>query len=382
MKLNFVVRSSKARKNGLCPIELSIIINGERRVISLDRQINPKHWNAKSQTVRNNPEINAYLQAIITKAYITQTDMLKLGMIFNINTFIQAFKFGVTPSISIINLYEKHNNNYQQKVNNSQVSKATLGKYQKALDYLKQYIQSIYHTQDLDVSSITPEFIEGHMSYLLQFMENNSAVKIMKRLKKILLIAIEEGYIQNNPFKLKFKEDKVIHNPLSTTQLQEIRNYLIINSSSTQRLINVGYCFLFQCYTGLSYCDMASLTKDNIKDGMIIINRQKTNVQSVIPLLPQAKEILERYDYKLPVLSNQKYNSYLKEIQDICKIPQTLHSHLARHTFATQLLNNNVPLPVIARCMGHSTTKITEKTYAKLHNETVYHSVMAIQNAI
>lgn len=78
MKLNFVVRSSKVRKNGLCPIELSIIINNDRKVISLDRQINPKHWNQKSQTVRNNPEINAYLQAIIQKAYITQTDMLNL----------------------------------------------------------------------------------------------------------------------------------------------------------------------------------------------------------------------------------------------------------------------------------------------------------------
>ena len=67
---------------------------------------------------------------------------------------------------------------------------------------------------------------------------------------------------------------------------------------------------------------MVNLTKYNIKDNLIIINRQKTDIQSVIPLLPQAKEILEKYDYKLPILSNQKINLYLNELQDICNIPQ------------------------------------------------------------
>ena len=116
MKLNYVVRQSKVRKNGLAPVELSIIINNDRKVISLDRQINPKHWNPKSQTVRNNPEINTYLQAITQKAYNTQTEMLQLGMTFNINTFIEAFKNGVTPSISLLNIYKQHNKQYEQQI--------------------------------------------------------------------------------------------------------------------------------------------------------------------------------------------------------------------------------------------------------------------------
>lgn len=367
MKLNYVVRQSKVRKNGLAPVELSIIINNDRKVISLDRQINPKHWNPKSQTVKNNPEINTYLQAITQKAYNTQTEMLQLGMTFNINTFIEAFKNGVTPSISLLNIYKQHNKQYEQQYTKNLISKTTYLKYQKALEYLQLYIQSIYHTQDIDVTKITPSFVDNHYTFLLNYMNHNSAIKIMKRLKKVIQLAIDEGYISTNPFKMKLTETKIEHNPLSQQQINIIKNKQI----DIKRIDNIRNIFLFQCFTGLAYCDMVNLTKDNIKDNLIIINRQKTDIQSVIPLLPQAKEILEKYDYKLPILSNQKFNLYLKELQSICNIPQNLHCHLARHTYATLLINAGVNISTIARAMGHSNTRITEKTYAKLNNETV-----------
>lgn len=117
-----------------------------------------------------------------------------------------------------------------------------------------------------------------------------------------------EGYIQTNPFKLKIKEDKVIHNPLTIEEINIIKNKEI----SIPRVSKVRDLFLFQCFTGLAYADMVNLSKDNIKEDMIIINRQKTNIQSIIPLLPQAKEILEKYDYNLPILSNQKFNFYIR----------------------------------------------------------------------
>ena len=382
MQLNFLVRASKARKNGLSPIELSIIINSERKIITLDRQINPAHWNPKSQTVKNNKEINTYLQAITQKLYTTQTEMLSHGMLLTPDTLIDAFKHGVNPSITLLNLYKQHNNEYLQKATSNNVTYATYKKYDNAMEYLKKYIKQSYGKQDIDITKITPSFIDNHYTYLRQYMEHNSAIKMMKRLKKIIQLAIDEGYIQTNPFKFKIQEEKVLHKPLSITQIEKIRNYLISRNGGLLRLRNVGYCFLFQVYTGLAYIDMKNLTRDNIKDDMIIINRQKTHVRSIIPLLPQAKEILEMYDYNLPVLSNQKYNAYLKEIQDICEIPQTLHSHLARHTFATLLINNNVPLPVISKALGHSNSRITENTYAQIQTNTIYQEIMKIKDAI
>ena len=209
-------------------------------------------------------------------------------------------------------------------------------------------------------------------------MNNNSACKILKRLKRIIQICIDERYIDVNPFKIKMKEDKVEIVPLTPEEIKKIKDKTITND----RLSKIRDLFIFQTYTGLAYVDMASLSKDDIRDGLIIKNRKKTDVASVIPLLPQAKEILEKYDYILPVLSNQKYNAYLKELGDICGVEKNLHSHLARHTFATTLLNCGMSLSIIAKAMGHANTRITEQTYAQLRVDTVRSEFDKISNLV
>ena len=107
------------------------------------------------------------------------------------------------------------------------------------------------------------------------------------------------------------------------------------------RLEMVRDVFIFSCICGLAYIDVAHLTQENIitldNRPWIIINRQKTNVQSNIPLLEIPQMILDKYKGKtkdnrlLPVLSNQKINAYLKEIADLCGIKKRLSYHLARH---------------------------------------------------
>ena len=378
MNINFVCRSSKARKNGLAPVELSIIINSERKVISLDRQINPAHWNPKSQSVRNNKEINTYLQAVKQKCYTVQTEMMKRGMDFTLSTFMDCYLNGVVMSRTLLSVYDEHNREYEKQVMQGINCIATLNKYINARDYLAKYIKDKYGKKDIELKAITPQFIEGHYLYLLQFMNNNSACKILKRLKRIIQICIDERYIDVNPFKIKMKEDKVEIVPLTPEEIKKIKDKTITND----RLSKIRDLFIFQTYTGLAYVDMASLSKDDIRDGLIIKNRKKTDVASVIPLLPQAKEILEKYDYILPVLSNQKYNAYLKELGDICGVEKNLHSHLARHTFATTLLNCGMSLSIIAKAMGHANTRITEQTYAQLRVDTVRSEFDKISNLV
>ena len=106
-------------------------------------------------------------------------------------------------------------------------------------------------------------------------------------------------------------------------------------------------------------------TKTLLDEGM------KTKIQSVIPILNTTREILEKYDYRLPILSNQKYNCYLKELGDICNIKQELHTHLARHTMATICINNGIDINIIAKILGHSTSRTTLSIYAHLLNDTV-----------
>ena len=152
-----------------------------------------------------------------------------------------------------------------------------------------------------------------------------------------------------------------------------------------ERISVVRDIFIFSCYTGLSYVDIANLTSDNIVIGIdrekwIHTSRQKTGTASHIPLLKPAIEIIEKYQGHpkvinsgkiLPILSNQRMNSYLKEIADLCGITKTLTFHMARHTFATTItLNNNVPIESVSKMLGHKKLQTTQH-YAKVLDNKV-----------
>jgi integrase len=111
----------------------------------------------------------------------------------------------------------------------------------------------------------------------------------------------------------------------------------------------------------LSYKDTQFFSKDRIViingEEQIHGNREKTGVPYVIFLLPQAKEILERYDYRLPEISNQKYNDYLKLLMGYTGIDKDVTTHSGRHTFGTCLINKGVSIEAIPKIMGHTNMK-------------------------
>lgn len=159
-------------------------------------------------------------------------------------------------------------------------------------------------------------------------------------------------------------------------EIQAIAGKVIKNT----RLSRVRDVFIFCCFTGLAFADLKQLKKSEVAIGVdgtlrIYKGRQKTGTPSIIPLLPITVKIPSRYrhdekciknDQLLPVLTNQKYNSYLKEIGDICGIDKELKSHMARHTFGTTVtLSNNVPMESIKEMMGHKSLRQTMH-YAKV----------------
>ncbi|MBR4854168.1 MAG: site-specific integrase [Alistipes sp.] len=254
---------------------------------------------------------------------------------------------------------------------------STLIKYKNIHGYIARYIKSI-RKNDIVITDITQAFCEGLKVYMLGHLSNNTTYKYIKMYKKILSFAVDSGYIDRNPCNVKMKKEKLEYHPLSIEQINTIRNKKISN----ERLSQVRDLFIFQCYTGMAYIDMATFQKSDIKDNRIIRHRHKTNIKSIIPIFDVTREILEKYNYNLPVLSNQKYNSYLKELGDICNIPQSLHSHLARHTLATIMLNNGISLPSIAKILGHSNTRITEDIYAEMLDKTVIDEVLSLKGIL
>jgi site-specific recombinase XerD len=173
--------------------------------------------------------------------------------------------------------------------------------------------------------------------------------------------------------------------------LQELTTIMQKNFT-VKRLEQVRDVFVFQCYTGLAYCDTFKLTHANIiKDdnGVLWIKakRIKTDTPINVPVLPIAAELISKYATEdtgklLPVLSNQKMNAYLKEIADLCNIEKRLSCHLARHTFATTVtLANGISLESVSKMLGH-TNLVTTKIYARMLDSRVLSEMQMLSSKL
>ena len=380
MTITFVCRNAKvSKKDGLTPLELYVIIDRKRRFVSLKRRIDHKLFNSKKQIVRGDDQTNEYIEAVRMKCYSLESEMLKRGLLLTVDTFVYAFKHGIKQnSISVYGLFDKFMDKQLEKKEVGLITHAIYVKYRCTIRYCKEAMQT-----DKMMSELTPSDMEDIYTYMLHQMSNNSAICYMRKLKTMLIYAIREGYISTNPINFKLHKDKVKKEPLTLEEVRRIRTVEL----GSKRIENIRDLFILQCYTGLAFRDMSSLSKNDIKidkDGKewIVKERIKTGVPAFIPILPVVKEILVKYNYHLPTLSNQKYNSYLKEIQEMCGIKQALHSHLARHTCGTLLLNAGMDMLTVSKVLGHSSTKTTEMVYAKLLPETIMKRVEEVSDKL
>lgn len=159
--------------------------------------------------------------------------------------------------------------------------------------------------------------------------------------------AIKEGYLTRNPYnwlKIDRTQDTSIKRHLIPEEFQKVKEAELPTAS----LERVRDLFVFQTYTCLSYADLRDFTPEGIVEikGMKVYigNRQKTKKNFTIPLLPEALRILEKYDNTLPIISNVKYNEYLKLVAQAAGIDKPLSTHWARHTGATLLLNEGIDI--------------------------------------
>ena len=200
-----------------------------------------------------------------------------------------------------------------------------------------------------------------------------------RHLNSIILDAINEGHLTRNPYKNicieKGRDVRSIEKCLTPEEFRKLK----VAKMPTESLEKVRDVFVFQTYTCLSYSDLREFDSKMIQEvkGMNVYvgNRKKTSMTFTIPLLSPALDILHKYNGKLPIISNVKYNEYLKVVAQSSGIDKPLSTHWARHTGATLLLNEGVPMQIVSKICGHSSTKITEQVYAKLLDETVVDAI-------
>lgn len=245
--------------------------------------------------------------------------------------------------------------------------KGTLNTHASLINSLEEF-ERIIHFTDITTANIMHYDDFLHRKYTKQTTIHG----YHKRLKRYINEAIKYELLKDNPYsRLKFERGKSEGiKYLTIEQINQIRA-LKISSETIERVRDL---FIFQCYTGLSYADLfkfdfsAVTRKGNrffIRDARI-----KTDEEYFIMLLKPAIEILKKYDFNLPKISNYQYNLRLKVVQEMAKIKLSLHSHMARHSFAVMALNMGVSIENLARMMGHTDIKTTQ-IYAKVLNKSV-----------
>lgn len=200
-------------------------------------------------------------------------------------------------------------------------------------------------------------------------LSNGTIHNYHKHLKAMLNRAVTFGIIQASPYarlvgKFRSGEDE------SVEYLTEEEMQLILDTHPVPgtQMETVRDLFVIQMFTGLAYSDVQALDIRNYhKEGDAWVSngkRIKTGVPFVSQLLPPVVEVLERHGWQVPQIPNQKYNAQLKTFGNVIGIGG-LHSHLARHTFATYMLSNDVKLQNVMRMMGHKKIQQTLR-YAKV----------------
>ena len=382
--------ANKARisqKTLKAPVYARVTINGKRAEISTGKYVEIKNWIANAGRVKGGSEevrtINRFLDNINIKLYKIYEILKDEQGTVTSNDVKNRFLGKDTVRHSLCDLFSEHNEQVKNLIGKG-YSEGTLKRYQVTFRHLKSYLQKVHNKEDIDVEDIKYSFILK-FEYYLKTKKNvghNATMKYLKNLKKIVTLARKYQWISHDPFiGFKITQLEVEKEFLTKEELAK----LMTKDFILERLAQVRDVFIFCCFTGLSFSDVQKLTVKDIQIGLdgeewIKINRQKTGTPSQIPLLHEAKTMIEKYKTEFgtdlneklfPVSSNQKTNAYLKEIGDLCGITKNMTFHMARHTFATTVtLSNGVSIETVSSMLGHKSIRTTQ-IYAKVVKEKV-----------
>lgn len=381
----FFIKRKKLLKDGTAPIYIRITINKITTEFSSGKSVIPSQWITTKGRVKGNNLLNKQLNSYLEQQEYTIREIIiafkQEGKQVSAQDVSRRYKGEDEKSTTFLALYEEHNTQLEQLIGKS-VAKATYKRHCTSKKLFEEFLTTECKKKDILIREITSNLLERYKIYLMTVRNNNNntTVKYLRNVGKILHLAMLQGIISASPLEhLTLKVENVEKEFLTAEELARLAN----KQFEIQRLEQVRDVFLFCCFTGLAYVDVNSLTsKDIVKDAngqyWIMKNRCKTNTACNIPLLNPALRLLEKY-YQvsmvsgklLPVLSNQKMNAYLKEIANICNISKPLSTHVARHTFATTVtLANNVSIENVSKMLGHKNIRMTQH-YAKILNESI-----------
>lgn len=364
--INFVCRDSKKNKQGLSPVEMYIILNGKRTFIALPRKERPEVFRKAYNAKRNN-EIKEFCA---TKLAETQGVMLKLGEKLTLETLKYALKYGVDDESNNGKLSKLLDDFLKIQADKTRTNGVTLKTYQKYEIVAKSFLEFI---GDVPVETIGNADIKAYQIRVNQKYLLSTSHSHLCKLKTFFKYLIDNNFIKTNPFNnIKVPRGQQVVETITEDEFQRIVN----KRFQIERLEKVRKLLVVAGGSGLAYCDVVNLSPSdfqNINGRIAIIKaRRKTHIDYLSVLTDEAEAIVKELNYDISTLklSNQKVNSYAKEIQDLCGITsvKSLHFHLFRHFYARRIINSGLPIELVSKCLGHSNIMMTQH-YAKLFKE-------------
>ncbi|MCW5518481.1 site-specific integrase [Aureitalea sp. L0-47] len=393
IKLLFLIVSSRRNKLHRSSVKCRITLNSKRKEFSTGLFINPDCWNAKKQKVEPSEDstyVNQQLSLVKNNLYQAFLFLQVSGESFTVEDVYSRYKGETTTNEKqVLETYREYLARIERLIGKD-LQLVTYKKYQESYKHLADFIKWKHKRQDIQIKSLKEAFLDDY-SYFLKTEKNmaqSTLNKAIQRFRKVVNYAISADYLSKDPFllfKYKTVRKEVIF--LTVDELQKLENHHF----QIARIEKVKDLFIFCCYTGLAYKEMALLKKEDVviefDDNLWLkIHRSKTKKAYKIPLLPKALEIIDNYKDEDEVLvfkniSNQRFNGYLKEIADVVGITKKLTHHMARKTFAsTVLLYNNVPMEIVSALLGHSSIRTTEASYGKIVQRSISKEINRIKN--
>jgi site-specific recombinase XerD len=402
-----IIRENKVNKNGTCVIYIRYGHFQKSVDFSSGIKIRPEQWNKQKQSVNSTTGIrknkkNEEILYQLKKSDDSVNDIIETLKAKIRKIAVEIKQNDIEPEVHLVK--EKYLEDkkpkvnrlmenkvavlFQQFIDNSNKSRRTILNYGTALYHIKAFEE--HKNKTITLEMIDMQFLDDFFKFLHYEIEKSDKTKglaintvgsTIKNLKVFLTYLEARGYENLNiisKIKVPYQETPIYF--LTEDEIKQLYNHTF----ESDRLNKVRDLFIFNCYVGLRYSDLSRLTKDHIIDDVIELRAFKNQKDIYNPLTPISKSILQKYNYKLPKISAQKFNEYIKEACEIAKINQQVEkitkvfgnktcdwvpkhdvvtSHIAIKTFITLCEKKGIPPKDVATMTG-KTVKVILKHYS------------------
>ena len=361
----FRVRNQQCDKNGLVGIELMININGKRSAVQLPMKVYPDEFKRMRASKRAN-YINTYCEQERVKVFGIVSQLQSLGKEVTTETVKNIYKNGFRKNSYRISDLREDYTKIIDKRRGVDLSENVYNKYIRTMNYIETFLKN------KECANITQNDMKSLATEMKAKYQNSTFANVWVIVKTFITFGIHNNKVNGENL---FATIKVVKKPKPVEYLTvEEVDRLRTTEYTSPKLRRVADFAILEINLGLAYCDLVDIKREDIQQHgetlFIKKKRMKTNVEYISIITSEALSILEKYDYNISI-TNQCYNRYLKQVGEQAGIDTPMHSHIFRHTFAHQQLNErHLNISTVSKMLGHTNIKQTQH-YCQKHTSTI-----------